>query len=349
MKIEIEYPACALDTEETLIDDIQILSSISTREDKSANLSDYLSSIFEDLGVSGGKVKLKVKPDTKSLSSVVIYDIDEPLSKVNLQLLIEETTGQLTDGYGEDSWEINDGGRKFYVSLIDLFSGKKSPISVSTLQEVSFIKKARRSPIFSAIEKDDIAKARKYLDKSHLFSTDKWDATPLMCAISYDQTDLAIKMIELGANVNHLAEKSGSTPLSRAAMAGDIKIGQALIDYGVDINNAPKDPDGAHSGMTALMWAANRNHRSFVELLLKNDADINMINQSNQTALMFADNGSPEQLEIFELIIKRKPVLNIKDWRGRTIIDQARDRSNNSGKPEMKNLIIQYFPELSFE
>ena len=77
MKIEIEYPACALDTEETLIDDIQILSSISTREDKSANLSDYLSSIFEDLGVSGGKVKLKVKPDTKSLSSVVIYDIDE--------------------------------------------------------------------------------------------------------------------------------------------------------------------------------------------------------------------------------------------------------------------------------
>jgi hypothetical protein len=76
---------------------------------------------------------------------------------------------------------------------------------------------------------------------------------------------------------------------------------------------------------------------------------INLINQSNETALMFANSGTPEQIEIFELIIKQKPILTIKDWRGRTIIDEARIRSTNSGKPEMKNLIEQYYPEVTFE
>ncbi len=349
MKLEIKYPAFVTNAEELVIDDMQILSLISGKEDKNANLSDYLSTLFEDIGVSGGQVKLQLEPDNNVLSSIITYDVEEPLSRVDLEQLIEETTGQLTDGYGEMPWEISDNGQLFYAQLIDLFSGKKYPTSVSTLQDLSFIKKARRSPIFSAIEKGDIVKAKKYLDKSHLFSTDKWDATPLMCAIGNGQTELAIEMIERGSNVNHLAEKSGSTPLSIAVMAGNIEVTKALIEYGVNVNEAPKDPDGAHSGMTALMWAANRNYKSIVELLLNNGADINIINEKNETVLMFANLGTPEQIEIFELIIKRKPVLTVKDWRGRTIIDEARNRANNSGRPEMKNLIMQLYPEVIFE
>lgn len=349
MRLQIEYPAIVSDSENKLVTDIQAIAPLNGKQDMSANLSDYLSSDFEDLGVDGGKVELKVDSRNNSVSSIVIYDIDEPLDKDHLQQLIDETTGQLTDGYGEDPWELSISGNNYVVALVDIFSGKKIPTSVSTIESLSPIKKARRSPIFAAIEKGDLEKAERYLNRSTLFNTDKWGATPLMCAITHGHTQLALEMIKLGSNVNHATEKSGDPPLSIAAMVGDATIGQALIDYGANIDAAPLDPDGLHSGMTALMWAANRDFVPFVKLLLENGADVNKKNDKNETALMFAARGTPSQVAIFELIIKHKPDLYVKDWRGRSIIDEARARSKNSSKHEMKNLIIQYYPEVIFE
>ena len=348
MKIEIEYPAIVIDTKDERVTDTQVISSLNGMQDKNANLSDYLSSTFEDLGVNGGTIELKVDSRSHSLSSIVGYNIGEPLSHAHLKQLIDETTDQLTDGYGETPWEVRVNGQKLLVGFIDILSERKHPTSVSTIESLPFLNKIKRSPIFSALEKGDLEKAGKYLDRSTLFCTDKWGYTPLMYAINHGHAQIAIEMIKLGSNVNHLAEKSGATPLSTAAMSGDVEIGKALIDYGANVNNAPVDPDGMLSGMTALMWAANRNFAPFVKLLLASGADVNKINGNNQTALMFAAKGTPEQIEIFDLIIQQKPILDIKDWRGRSIIDEARDRSKNSNKHEMKNLITQYYPEIIF-
>lgn len=349
MIVEIEYPAFATDNKDNVLTDSEVLSLISKNKDKNANLSDHLSSCFDDLGVSGGQVKLRTCPEGKFLRSIITYEMDGPLSEHNLRLLVEETSGQLTDGYGETPWKIKLGKEELFISLLDILSNENTPISISSINTPSLLKKARRSPLFSLIEKGEIEKARKYLDQSHLFSTEKWGRTPLMDAIREGYTELAIEMIKMGSNVNHVAEKSGAPPLSTAAMSGDAIIGQALIDFGADINHSSVDPDGTLSGMTALMWAANRNHKSFVKLLINNGANVNKINQNGQTSLMFANKGTPEQLEIFKLIIQKKPILDINDWRGLTIIDEARNRANNSGKPEMKNLIKEYYPEVNFE
>jgi hypothetical protein len=94
------------------------------------------------------------------------------------------------------------------------------------------------------------------------------------------------------------------------------------------------------------MWATNRRHVAFVELLLESGADINKTNGAGQTAVMFADNGKPETLAVLEALLKKKPDIHIRDWRGRNLVDEALSRSSNSGRHEMKALLNRYFPEL---
>lgn len=346
MKIEIEYPAFVTDKEQSSVTDMHLLAALDGKRDQRTNLSDFLSPMFEDLGLEGGQVELRANQTEPFLSSVIIYDVPQPMAIQDLNLLIQETTDQLTDGYGESPWVIQEKGQEFDVSVINLSSNHRLPISVSTIQSTSLLKRAIRSPVFSAIEKGNLEKAKKHLDKPTLHSVDKWEATPLMYAIRYGYKELALEMIKLGSNVNHLASKSGATPLSVAAMNGNVEVGKALINYGANIDFAPIDPEGLHSEMTPLMWAASRNFTAFVELLLERGADVNKVNSQNETALMFASKGTPEQVEIFELIIKRKPDLTIKDWRGRTIIDEAKSRSTNSNKHEMKNVISKYYPDV---
>lgn len=185
-------------------------------------------------------------------------------------------------------------------------------------------------------------------NRRHLLAEDEWGFTAFMIAIRDGRTDLALKMLELGSLPQHISH-SGSTPLGIAAMAGDTRIGTALLEQGVDPNTTESDPDKAFINMTPLMWASSRRHSQFAEILLKAGADVNSVNGQNQTALMFADDGTKESNAVLAVLLRARPNLKISDWRGRTIIDEAKSRATNSGKNEMKKLIAEHYPEFSNE
>jgi len=64
---------------------------------------------------------------------------------------------------------------------------------------------------------------------------DAYGSTPLHIAATFDKTDIAILLIEGGANVNK-TDANGSTPLHTAAFFGRIDIVKALLENNADIS-----------------------------------------------------------------------------------------------------------------
>lgn len=292
MKIELKYLSAVYDGKQTAITDAAILKKLNGIIEN-AELSQYLESKFEDIGFGGGSIQLSFLG--ANLYSTVSYYSERLLSDDELDSLIEETNGQMLDGYGEAPLELLLSGQHVVIELANALADEL-PLSINQIDDGSKPKKPRRSPIFSAIEKGDIETARKYLKPEHLFSLDKWEFTPLMLAIRERHTGLAIDMIKTGANVHHVAKCSGATPLRVCAMAGDVEVCKHLINLGVDINRPDVDPDGIHSGYTALFWSANRGHVALTKFLIESGADVNSKSESGDTAIKLARN--PEIADI---------------------------------------------------
>jgi ankyrin repeat protein len=161
-------------------------------------------------------------------------------------------------------------------------------------------------------------------DPNEIYTDDKSKvhASLLIDSVENAQVELALALIEKGANVSY-ADADGVTVLTQAAYQGltevvaallaldssrgvdvaatnvegvnaliaassegHVEIVQMLIQVaGTDVNARDKD------GTTALMAAAVRGHYEVVSLLLKAGVDINAQNVDGHTALMFAYNG----------------------------------------------------------
>ena len=147
----------------------------------------------------------------------------------------------------------------------------------------------------------------------------------LLHAIVNNNTDLAVSLIEKGANVSFVDE-DGLTVATHAAFLGNQKVIEEIIsregDLGVGSNAEGTDPLIAASaeghaevvqallktgrvnlngrdidGTNALMAASVRGHRHVANLLIKAGVDVNTQNVEGHTALMFAYNGK-NQVEI---------------------------------------------------
>lgn len=100
---------------------------------------------------------------------------------------------------------------------------------------------------------------------------------------------IALLLIEAGANVNFVRESDEQTPLKFASGHSTLKVMQALIDHGAEIDG-PKGTD-----QTALMLAARSNSADRVDLLIKNGA-----NQNLQCGLKWADGATAQGLAEME-------------------------------------------------
>jgi ankyrin repeat protein len=83
---------------------------------------------------------------------------------------------------------------------------------------------------------------------------------------------------KLAAFVN-LYDKDGWASLHSAGLNGHIKVVQALLESGADIDIANDNGD------TCLHLAALRGYKAIVKLLLDRGADINVLNNSGKTPL----------------------------------------------------------------
>ena len=84
--------------------------------------------------------------------------------------------------------------------------------------------------------------------------------------------------------------------LRESACVGDLETVQLLVQKGVDVN-------AAHdiNGWTPLHWAAKRNHRDIVRVLLANGADPSQRTRNKDSALSLCSNPEVRQLFMSEI------------------------------------------------
>lgn len=133
--------------------------------------------------------------------------------------------------------------------------------------------------------------------------------TPLMIAAIRGATDVAHRLLDLGAELN----RQGWSALHYAATSGKVEMIKLLIEY-----NAYVD---AHSpnGTTALMMAARFNHRPAAAALLAFGADPTMRNEAGLSARDYALKNANrdlafwlemEEVSFTNRYLKRMPKIN---------------------------------------
>lgn len=204
------------------------------------------------------------------------------------------------------------------------------------------LRRKLRSPIFAAIEAgDDDHVLRLATQRTLLKAKCEFGQSPLAAAIGSGRSELAVALIAQGGSY------AGDGSLALAAMSGDLKVVEALLAAGKGPDEPQKKSD-IDQGFTPLMWAANRRHIQVAQRLLAAGANVDAVAQDGSTAAMLTAKGSPEDLKMLEVLCAFQPDIHKKDWRGRSVIREARDREKNSGRPEMRQILERHFPNVDF-
>ena len=134
------------------------------------------------------------------------------------------------------------------------------------------------SAILTAAKAGDVAAVENLLKQNRrlVHVRDKWLYTPLHLAAN---VSIARLLIDHGANVNSRGWM-GSTPLHKAASAGQADVAEILIQRGAKIHS--RRPE---RGDMALHWAANE---KVARLLKEDEMDVNVRDKSGRTPLHWA-------------------------------------------------------------
>ena len=127
-------------------------------------------------------------------------------------------------------------------------------------------------------------------------------------------------IIKSDQNIINKISKEGYSALVLACYYSNNEIASYLIKHVKDINS--KSSYG-----TPLMAAAIKKNSYLTKLLLENNADPNLSDQNNSTALHYSVIFNQEK--IIELLMKYKANTDLKDNRGNTAQDYAKIIGNN--------------------
>jgi ankyrin repeat protein len=117
---------------------------------------------------------------------------------------------------------------------------------------------------------------------SLLVSTSATSTSPLLVAVQHNDVAAAGDLVARGADVNEADEKTGGTPLHRAAFLGAREVLFKLIELGATVDAA----DGG--GNTPLLWAAAQGREECAATLIVAGADLEARDADGDTALIKA-------------------------------------------------------------
>jgi uncharacterized protein len=259
--------------------------------------SKYHHGTVADLELKGGQVRLVLDAAKKKLRVVSAFDSRRRLTTEELAELIDDTSGQWSDGIGEGCFDAVMEKRKVFIDLAPDTGGRVTATQVEDDRPVPKVSAAKASAadLVKAAGAGDLPKVKELVaEKAKLDGRGQHGYTPLTAAISGDHLDVALYLIEQGADVS-LEDKNGTDPLRWAAVRSgwvmkhqNVKLAALLLDKGAAVDTHDKD------GFTPLLWAANRGAVKLVELLIARGADVNAKTtqkyNAGRTALYMAGN-----------------------------------------------------------
>ncbi len=164
-------------------------------------------------------------------------------------------------------------------------------ISFITITQIS----AQQITLNKAIVEGDYTAVSSMLYNGHPVNTvDQFGNYPICIAVYYENTKILEELIRYGANI-HQRDKMNNTPIIIAAAKNYYNHVKILLHNGANPN------DVGANGYTALMFACSAKEMwdfQVIELLIMNGADINLINDYNQTALDITTNEEIKQILI---------------------------------------------------
>ena len=172
-----------------------------------------------DLDLKGGAVTLVFDAAKKKLRVVSEFTSARKLTAKELELLVDDTSGQWSDGIGEGCFDSVMDKKKVFIDLSPMSGGK---VTAKQADDGTPAPKPKAvNEVWKAVAAGDLDAVKKLVAaKAKLDSRGKGGHTPLTEAISGDHTAIALFLIENGANPS-VTDKYRTTPLEWAALRSE--------------------------------------------------------------------------------------------------------------------------------
>lgn len=296
MKIVISGPAAAIDCEtEEQIFDSERLSKLDGLAYSDDFCGAYLDERLYDVGVVGGQIELAWRNEESKLLVLTTYRAPRELKQDELQLLIDETNGQWTDGIGECGFQH---AEELGID-VDISPIGSAPIA-DQIDDGVAVSRPKKNELIKLLQDrrvNEEAAVAMVESGTAVDAQDRYGQTVLELACRAVLPDLVEALLNRGAlevavnrnkPLSSLAFCHGSAKL----LENSVLIARQLLERGVEVDAFDDD------GRTPLMRAANRNNLPLVRFLLGQGADVNRQDADNanrHSVLMYAQH--PEMVQ----------------------------------------------------
>ena len=296
MKIVISGAAEAYDREtEELVVDSRRLSQLDGLTYAEESCGEYLSEALYDIGIVGGKIQLAYRASDSRLRVLTTYHAPRKLTNSEIQLLIEETIGQWSDGVGEEEFQH---AEELGIG-IDISPFGSEPTVEQTDDGVA-VCKPEKSELIELLQDrrvDEDAALALVKSGAAVDARNRYGQTVLELACRAVLPNLVELLLKHGALEK--AENRNRTLFTLAFCYGSddvlensVRIAEQLVENGVDVDAIDDN------GRTPLMMAANRNNLPLAKFLLSKGADVNAqdADEANRlSVLMYAQHSEMVQ------------------------------------------------------
>jgi len=151
-------------------------------------------------------------------------------------------------------------------------------------------------PLHEAAWHSDLAQVKTLVATGHdVNARDRSGDTPLQRAAVAGATEIVLFLLDNGARVDTKGDAAGATPLNASARNGHVATSKLLVQRGANVNNK------GHLGTTPVMGAVLANSLELVGFLLERGADPNIRNNLGVSPLGIAT-GQKDSTKMVDLL-----------------------------------------------